>query len=259
MAGPSSIEWTEVTWNPIAGCKLVSLGCTNCYAMRLAGRLQAMGHPKYHGVTRKSGGRHVWSGKVQLDEGSLDAPTSWRKPRRVFVNSMSDLFQEHVPSDFIAKVWCVMEHANWHTYQILTKRPERMRIMLSGTKFKMLPNVWLGTSIESAEYLHRLADLRATPAAMRFISFEPLLGPIGEVDLQGIGWSIVGGESGPYARPMEKAWVEEIRRTCARQNVAFFFKQWGGRNKKAAGRELNGRTWDEYPSDSQRVTAGLSL
>lgn len=247
MAGQSNIEWTEATWNPIAGCKIVSPGCTNCYAMRMAARLQAMGHSKYMGTTRKSGSKHVWTGRIVLDEGSLEAPLGWRKPMRIFVNSMSDLFQEKVAVDFIRRVWRVMEDANWHTFQILTKRPDNMAAILSDRVFKVLPNVWLGTSIEDAAHLARLEYLRGTPAETRFISFEPLLGPIPDVNLKGVRWTIVGGESDPRARPVDEAWIEAIRRNCERQDVAFFFKQWGGKNKKAAGRLLNGRTWDEYP------------
>ncbi len=254
MAGASSIEWTEATWNPIAGCFMVSPGCTNCYAMRMAGRLEAIGLAKYRGTTRRSGGRSVWTGQVTLDDAALSLPAQWRKPKRVFVNSMSDLFQDVVPIEFIGKVWRAMEKANWHTYQILTKRPERMRAILSHGNFKVLPHVWLGTSVESGDYVDRVEELRATPAAVRFISFEPLLGRIGEVDLRGIAWAIVGGESGPRCRPMDPAWVREIRASCDDQGVAFFFKQWGGRNKKAAGRRLDGRTWDAYPEPSAAVT-----
>lgn len=248
MATGSRIEWTEATWNPVAGCAMVSPGCTNCYAMRMAGRLEAIGHPKYQGTTRKSGGRTVWTGCVVADERSLEAPSRWRKPLRIFVNSMSDLFHEDVSDDFIVRVWRVMETANWHTYQILTKRPERMKTLLKRSSFKVLPNVWLGTSVESADYTERLKWLRQVPAAVRFISFEPLLGPVGEVDLSGIAWAIVGGESGPAARPMRKIWATDIRRQCRAQGVAFFFKQWGGPNKKKAGRVLDGRTYDEYPA-----------
>jgi protein gp37 len=253
MAGLSDIEWTEATWNPIAGCAVVSPGCTNCYAMRMAARLEAMGQDKYRGTTRKAKRRHVWTGRINLHRASLDAPLGWKAARRIFVNSMSDLFHEDVPSGYIRDVWRVMEQARWHTYQILTKRPERMAQVLTAAKFPMLPNVWLGTSIEDAKRLPRLKHLRAAPAAVRFVSFEPLLGPIPDVDLGGIHWAIVGGESGPRARPMDRSWVEEIRRNCASQDVAFFFKQWGGRNKKATGRDLNGRTWDEYPSSPQAV------
>jgi len=247
MATGSSIEWTEATWNPVAGCTIVSPGCANCYAMRMAARLQAIGHPKYEGVTRKSGRRSVWTGRINLDETLLDAPLRWRRPLRVFVNSMSDLFHEKVPPDFIGKVWATMEAAHWHTFQVLTKRPERMRALLRGGSFKILPNVWLGTSVESAGYAGRLHALRATPAAARFASVEPLLGPIARLDLTNIDWVIVGGESGPDARPMQKRWVTDIRRQCRRQGVAFFFKQWGGTNKKKAGRKLDGRFYDEYP------------
>jgi len=247
MAGASSIEWTEATWNPVAGCLMVSPGCANCYAMRMAGRLEAMGLQKYLGTTRRSGGRFVWTGRVVLDDEALSVPVAWRKPRRIFVNSMSDLFQEAVPVDFIGKVWRAMEGANWHTYQILTKRPERMRATLSGGNLGVLPHVWLGTSVESTDYIDRIDLLRETPAAVRFISFEPLVGRIGSVDLRGIDWAIVGGESGPRCRPIDPIWVREIRAACKEQGVAFFFKQWGGRNKKVAGRHLDGRTWDAYP------------
>ena len=177
----------------------------------------------------------------------LTEPLKWARSRRVFVNSMSDLFQDGVPIEFIGKVWRAIEKANWHTYQILTKRPERMRAILSKGDFRVLPHVWLGTSVESGDYVDRIEQLRATPAAVRFISFEPLLGRIGEVDLRDIAWTIVGGESGPRCRPMEPAWVREIRASCEEQGVAFFFKQWGGRTPKAGGRELDGRTWDEMP------------
>lgn len=248
MAGSSDIEWTEATWNPIAGCKVISPGCTNCYAMRMAARLQAMGQWKYEGTTRKSGRRHVWTGNVVLDHDALDIPLTWRKPRRIFVNSMSDLFQDAVPADFVREVWRTMERAHWHTFQILTKRPDRMASVLKREEFTVLPNVWLGTSIEDVERLFRLESLRETPALIRFISFEPLLGPIPNVDLGGIQWAIVGGESGPGSRPIDEAWVEDIKRNCRRNKVAFFFKQWGGHNKKASGRTLKGRTWDEYPA-----------
>jgi protein gp37 len=216
--------------------------------MRMAGRLEAIGNSKYQGTTRKSGDRIVWTGRILADERSLEAPARWRKPMRIFVNSMSDLFHEGVPDHFIARVWHVMETANWHTYQILTKRPERMKNLLGRAPFKVLPNVWLGTSVENVDYVERLSWLRETPAAVRFISFEPLLGSVGEVDLSGVAWAIVGGESGPAARPMRKVWATEIRRQCRAQGVAFFFKQWGGTNKKKAGRILDGRTYDEYPA-----------
>jgi protein gp37 len=244
----SDIEWTEATWNPIAGCKIVSPGCTNCYAMRMAARLQAMGMTKYAGTTRKSGTRRVWTGKVNTDLQVLLAPLGWKKPQRIFVNSMSDLFQENADERFIRQVWSVMERAYWHSFQILTKRPERMLNILSRPEFPTLTNVWLGASVESKDYLDRVDALRRVPARVRFISFEPLLGPIADPDLAGIHWAIVGGESGPNARSMESWWVEEIRDTCRRQDVAFFFKQWGGKRKKGTGRIFEGKTWDEYPA-----------
>jgi protein gp37 len=247
VATGTHIEWTEATWNPVAGCKIVSPGCTNCYAMRMAARLQAMGMTKYAGTTRKSGRRHVWTGRVNIDLDALLAPLQWRKPKRIFVNSMSDLFQEKADERFIKQVWQVMERAHWHSFQVLTKRPERMLRVLSKSDFPMLPNVWLGASIENADYLDRIDILRHVPARVRFISFEPLLGPIIAPDLAGIHWAIVGGESGPRARPMEPWWVEELRDSCHRQGVAFFFKQWGGKRKKQTGRLLGNRTWDEYP------------
>ncbi|MBI1867503.1 MAG: phage Gp37/Gp68 family protein [Methylocystis sp.] len=247
MAGLSYIEWTEATWNPLAGCAMASPGCTNCYAQRMAARLAAMGVEKYSGTTRKSGRRAVWTGQINFDEASLAAPLKWRKPMRIFVNSMSDLFQDSVPEHFIAGVWTVMEKAFWHSFQILTKRPERMRDVLRGKDFSTLPNVWLGTSVESQEYVGRIDMLRETPAHVRFVSFEPLIGPVIAADLSGVHWVIVGGESGPGARPMEAWWVEKLRDACSEQDVAFFFKQWGGVRKGRSGRTLAGRTWDEYP------------
>ena len=247
MAGNSEIEWTEMTWNPIAGCSLVSPGCTNCYAMRMAARLQAMGLPKYAGTTRKSGRRHVWTGRVNVDPASIALPLTWRAPKRVFVNSMSDLFQDAVDEGVIRQVWEVMRQAHRHTFQILTKRPERMQRILSKRAFPTLPNVWLGTSVESAAQVDRLDQLRRVPARVRFVSFEPLIGPITDPDLRDIHWAIVGGESGPRARPMEEGWVDDLRDVCQRQGVAFFFKQWGGTRKKRSGRLLQGRVWDEYP------------
>jgi protein gp37 len=247
MAGLSDIEWTEATWNPVAGCAMVSPGCTNCYAQRMAARLTAMGVKKYAGTTRKSGGRAVWTGRVNVDETALAAPLEWKRPLRIFVNSMSDLFQDTVPVSFVRRVWNVMKDSNWHTYQILTKRPDRMRDILLKEGFPILKNVWLGTSVESQEYTDRIELLRETPAHVRFVSFEPLLGPIVELDLSSIHWAIVGGESGPRARPMEAWWVEELRDQCVEQDVAFFFKQWGGTRKKSTGRMLQGRTWDQYP------------
>lgn len=247
MAGASEIEWTDATWNPVSGCLMVSPGCTNCYAMRMAARLQAMGVAQYSKSTRKSGGRAVWTGRVAVNETAIEAPLQWRKPRKIFVNSMSDLFQEAVDRTVVQRVWSVMERAPQHIFQILTKRPERMRHDMRDLRLPTLANVWLGTSVESGELKGRIQELQETPAAVRFISFEPLIAPIGKIDLTKIDWAIVGGESGPKARPIKAEWVEEIHAQCVRQGVAFFFKQWGGTNKKAAGRILNGRTWDEYP------------
>jgi protein gp37 len=244
----SSIEWTDATWNPVAGCSVISPGCSNCYAMRMAARLEAMGLQKYRGLTRKSGRRHVWTGKVRCDASTLDAPRTWSKPRRIFVNSMSDLFHEEVPAAFVASVWTVMADTPRHTYQILTKRPDRMLEIIVGQSLPVLPNVWLGTSVEDSRVLDRIDVLRQVPAAIRFISFEPLIGSVADSDLTAISWAIVGGESGPCARPMRSEWVEEIESLCQLTGVAFFFKQWGGANKKAAGRRYRGRTWDDMPA-----------
>ena len=244
----TTIEWTDATWNPVAGCTVVTSGCTNCYAMRFAARLEAMGVQKYRGLTRASGGRRVWTGAIRLDESALSVPLTWTKPRRVFVNSMSDLFHDDVPVEFIAKVWTVMEQTPHHTYQILTKRPSRMRQLLEGLGRPELPNVWVGTSIENADVLWRADELRETPAAIRFVSFEPLIGSVADIDLTGIHWAIVGGESGPKSRPMEPRWVDEIKECCRLEGVAFFFKQWGGKNKSKTGRVLHGQTWDEMPA-----------
>jgi len=243
----TSIEWTDTTWNPVAGCTVLTAGCTNCYAMRMAARLDAMGTPKYRGITRKSGGRAVWTGKIKLDNASLDAPKGWAKPRKVFVNSMSDLFHEDVPVEFIAKVWAVMKDTPRHTYQILTKRPWLMSEVLNRPDFPVLPNVWLGASVEDGRVLGRLDALRKVPAAIRFVSLEPLIGSVADGDLTGIHWAIVGGESGPRSREMKPEWVDEIEAMCARSGTVFFFKQWGGKNKKAAGRLLHGRTYDDMP------------
>ena len=248
MAGLSDIEWTDATWNPISGCLMASPGCTNCYAMRMAARLQAMDHPAYRGVIRKSGGRPVWTGKINLIEKALSAPLSWRKPRKIFVNSMSDLFQDGVPEEFIFRVWTVMQKAEWHVFQVLTKRPDNMLRILKTLQVPQLKNVWLGTSVESKDYVPRIDFLRSVPSEVRFISFEPLIDDIGDLNLEGIHWAIVGGESGPRARPMKAKWVEAVRSQCRKQRVAFFFKQWGGTNKKATGREYRGRTWDNFPA-----------
>jgi protein gp37 len=244
----TSIEWTDATWNPVAGCTVLSAGCTNCYAMRMAARLQAMGMKKYQGLTRKSGKRHVWTGKIRCDSESLDTPREWRKPKRVFVNSMSDLFHEGVPERFIQKVWAVMKETPQHTYQILTKRPDRMAQITGMSILDVLPNVWLGTSIENASVFERLDQLRQTQAVVRFVSFEPLLASVRGADLTDINWAIVGGESGPRARAMEAIWVDEIEAMCREQQVAFFFKQWGGVRKDRTGRLRSGRTYDSMPN-----------
>lgn len=250
----TEIEWTDATWNPVAGCSIVSPGCTNCYAMNMAKRLEAMHVEKYRGLTRKSGTRTIWTGAIRTDQASLEIPYSWKKPRKIFVNSMSDLFHEQVSEDFIKSVWRVMEETPHHHYQILTKRPERMLDVLTNSGVRVLPNVWLGTSIESAEVAKRLDFLREVPAAIRFISFEPLIGPVGKIDLTDIQWAIVGGESGKNARPIKELWIDEIYDQCSIYNTAFFFKQWGTwgkdnkkRSKKANGREYRGRTWDQMP------------
>lgn len=243
----TTIEWTDATWNPVAGCSVITAGCTNCYAMRMAARLEAMGVEKYKGLTRLSGGRRVWTGRLFLDEAALDTPSRWRKPRRIFVNSMSDLFHEDVPADFIARVWQAMEATPHHTFQVLTKRPDRMATVLASRDFRRLPNVWLGTSVEDARVLSRLDNLRDVPAIVRFVSFEPLIGSVANADLRDIAWAIVGGESGPRSRPMQAEWVDEVEAACRRHGAAFFFKQWGGVQKKKTGRTYRGREWDELP------------
>lgn len=243
----TSIEWTDATWNPVAGCTIMSAGCTNCYAMRMAARLEAMGVDKYRGLTRKSGGRAKWTGDLYLDHAALAIPGTWKKPRNVFVNSMSDLFHPNVPVSFIRKIWAEMARTRRHTYQILTKRPDRMAEVLSDG-FEVLPNVWLGSSVEDGRVLHRLDELRQVPARVRFVSFEPLIGSVAGSKLDGIHWAIVGGESGPNARPMAPLWIDEIFEMCTDAGSAFFFKQWGGKNKKATGRSYRGKTWDNMPS-----------
>ena len=256
----SAIEWTDATWNPVAGCSIMSAGCSNCYAMQMARRLEAMGVEKYAGLTRLSGKRAVWNGVVREDITSLDIPLRWKKPRKIFVNSMSDLFHPNVSANFIARVWEVMAATPRHSYQILTKRPERMAQFLHSGQFGRLSNVWLGTSVEDEDVVHRIDELRGVPAEIRFISFEPLIGSVGEVDLTGIDWAIVGGESGPRARPIKEVWIDEIHRSCRRYGTAFFFKQWGAwgkdnkrRSKKSNGRTYRGRTWDEMPINTHSL------
>lgn len=254
------IEWTDTTWNPVAGCKIMSAGCTNCYAMQMARRLDAMGVEKYKGLTRKSGRRIIWNNTVRLDEKALDIPRRWRKPRNVFVNSMSDLFHDLVTDEFILKVWKVMAETPQHNYQILTKRPDRMANLVSQKIEIVLPNVWLGTSVENIDVVSRIDELRNVPAAVRFISFEPLIGPVGQTSLKDIHWAIVGGESGASARPIQEDWIDEIHELCREYDTAFFFKQWGTwgadnkkRSKKANGRQYRGQTWDEMPSVAASV------
>lgn len=256
----TQIEWTDATWNPVAGCSIVTAGCTHCYAMAMAKRLEAMRMEKYAGLTRKTGRRIVWNGVVREDQAALSIPHRWRKPRKIFVNSMSDLFHEQVSDAFILDVWKVMSETPHHNYQILTKRPERMAELVTAKIGEVLPNVWLGTSIEDASVAERIDHLRSAPAAIRFISFEPLIGSVGTIDLYGIHWAIVGGESGKSARPIREEWIDEIYVQCLSANTAFFFKQWGTwgkdnkkRSKKANGREYRGRTWDEMPASPQAV------
>ena len=236
----TTIEWTEMTWNPVTGCSKVSPGCLNCYAERMAKRLQAMGQSNY---------RDGFA--VRTHAQMLGAPFSWTKPRMVFVNSMGDLFHEEVSADFIRRVFDVMERTPRHTYQLLTKRTERLVEVAS-----VLPwpdNVWMGVTVEDNERLSRAQRLQAVPAAVKFLSVEPLLGPLPDLDLAGLDWVIVGGESGPGARPMRPEWVFSIRDACVEAAVPFFFKQWGGTRKKAAGRTLADRTWDEMPQEAARV------
>jgi len=257
----TQIEWTDATWNPVAGCSVASAGCTNCYAMNMARRLEAMGVAKYNGLTRKSGKKVVWKGIVREDKSALSIPIKWRKPRKIFVNSMSDLFHPEVSDSFILDVWDVMRKTPRHNFQILTKRPERMKEVIENLIGEVLPNVWLGTSVEDSNVTERIDALRKTPAKIRFISFEPLIGSVGDVDLTGIHWSIVGGESGSKARPMKEEWIDEIHDQCYIYDTAFFFKQWGTwgkdnkkRSKKANGREYRNQTWDEMPQFENQLS-----
>lgn len=245
MTNKSDIEWTEMTWNPVAGCSILSEGCTNCYAMRMAARLEAMGVRKYKGLTRKTGGRHKWNGKVRVDQKSLKAPMKTKKPVLIFVNSMSDIFHEGVSLSFIKKVFRVIEQTPHHTYQVLTKRSDRLLELSDSLTWPK--NLWMGVSVENRKHKYRIHHLRKTGAQVKFLSLEPLLGPLGKTDLRKIDWVIAGGESGPNARPIEEKWVRNIRDECVAKGVAFHFKQWGGINKKKTGRELDGRIWDEKP------------
>jgi protein gp37 len=235
MATQSNIEWTENTWNPITGCTKVSQGCKNCYAERMATRLRAMGAERY---------RNGFSVTLQPD--LVDLPRAWRKPRRVFVNSMSDLFHDDVPLEFIQRIFDTMNVCPHHTFQILTKRSGRLVDVAS--RLPWARNVWMGVSVENAEVIDRVRDLARVPAAIRFLSCEPLIGPLNNLPLTGIHWVIVGGESGPRARPMAEEWVESIFTQCRRARVQFFFKQWGGVRKDLTGRKFHGRTYDEMPS-----------
>jgi|SRR2546426_9774816 len=237
MGQGSGIEWTEATWNPVTGCTKISPGCTHCYAERLAGRLQAMGQPNYaNGFD------------LTLQPHMLDLPLQWKRPRMIFVNSMSDLFHIGVPLDYIREVFRVMERAHWHSFQVLTKRADRLEML--SPQLPWAPNIWMGVSVESEKYRNRIEHLRRVPARIRFLSLEPLLGPLQSLDLRSIEWVIVGGESGPRARRLDPAWALDLRDQCVRANVAFFFKQWGGVNKKRAGRLLEGRLWNDLPSEA---------
>ncbi len=251
MAGKSSIEWTDATWNPVAGCTPVSSGCLNCYAARLALRLERMGGTvgrKYEGLAKKGkSGIPVFTGRLNLDESALALPSTWKRPRTVFVNSMSDLFHESVPFEFLKQVFEVMESCSQHSFQVLTKRPERA-LRLS-PRLPWPRNVWMGASVESSKHLNRVQVLAQVPAQVRFLSCEPLIGPLAGLGLERIHWVIVGGESGPGARPMEEDWVMEIQDLCQRNEVPFFFKQWGGVQKHRTGRLLVGRTWDQMPQE----------
>ena len=246
MAQNSAIEWTETTWNPLTGCTKISPGCKHCYAERMALRLQAMGQANYANGFR-----------LTLQPQMLEAPLAWKKPRFVFVNSMSDLFHKDVPDSYVLRVFEVMRHAHWHTFQVLTKRSQRLLQM--SPKIAWPENIWMGVSVERSDYTFRIDHLRQTAAITRFLSLEPLLGPLPDLDLSGIDWVIVGGESGPGARPVHQAWVTDIRDQCVAADVPFFFKQWGGVFKKRNGRTLEGRTWDEMPGLGSPSVARISL
>lgn len=242
MGSKSSIEWTEYTWNPVTGCTKISPGCTHCYAERMAKRLKAMGQPNY-----------VNGFELTLHNDALELPLRWKKPKSIFVNSMSDLFHEEVPDAFILSTFDVMRRASWHRFQVLTKRSERMTEI--SPRLPWANNIWMGVSVENADAAFRIDYLRQTEAHIKFLSLEPLLGPLPHLNLSGINWVIVGGESGPGARPMDEGWVIDLRRQCQRAGVSFFFKQWGGVQKKKAGRLLEGRTWDELPETDRQPLA----
>lgn len=234
MATKSTIEWTESTWNPVTGCKKISPGCKNCYAERLSKRLKAMGQKNYANGF-----------KLTLQPHMLELPLKWKKPQTIFVNSMSDLFHVDIPLEYIQRVFDVMNRAHWHRFQVLTKRADRLEEVSSALCWS--PNIWMGVSVESQKYVERIDNLRNCGAKVKFLSLEPLLGPLENLNLQNIDWAIVGGESGYGARPMEIDWVLDIRRQCEESDVPFFFKQWGGFNKKKTGRTLEGKTYDEMP------------
>jgi len=238
MGAKSSIEWTESTWNPLTGCTKISPGCKHCYAERMAKRLKAMGQPNYANGFN-----------LTMHEDALELPLRWKKPQTIFVNSMSDLFHEDVPDTFILEAFDVMRRASWHRFQVLTKRSERLAEI--SPRLPWGANIWMGVSVENADYAFRIDHLRQTGAYIKFLSLEPLLGPLPSLDLSCMDWAIVGGESGPGARPMDREWVIDIQHQCQRENVPFFFKQWGGVQKKKAGRVLEGRTWDEMPETGQ--------
>ncbi len=234
MAAKTSIEWTESTWNPVTGCTKISAGCTNCYAERMSKRLKAMGQPNY-----------VNGFEVTMHPHALEHPLKWKKPQVIFVNSMSDLFHDDIPLEFIQQIFDVMTRANWHTFQILTKRTERLVELAPLLNWP--ENVWMGVTVEDADCAYRIDCLRDIPAAVRFLSMEPLLSAVEDMNLENIDWVIVGGESGPGSRPIDKQWVRGIRKQCREAKVPFFFKQWGGVNKKKTGRLLGGRVYNEMP------------
>lgn len=244
MATNSAIEWTGSTWNPVTGCAKISPGCKHCYAERMAKRLQAMGRANY-----------VQGFKLALHPHALEKPLEWKKPQTIFVNSMSDLFWDEVPESFIQQVFAVMQRAHWHTFQILTKRSERLAEL--SPRLPWPANVWMGVSVENRDYVHRIDHLRQSGARLKFLSIEPLLGPIPNLKLDNIDWVIVGGESGPGARPMDPAWVTDIRDQCLRARVPFFFKQWGGPRKKKAGRVLEGKIWDQMPAVAPKTSESV--
>ncbi|CAO5236744.1 DUF5131 family protein [Frankia sp. AgKG'84/4] len=243
MADRSAIEWTQATWNPTTGCDKVSTGCDNCYALNLAGRLKTMGSPKYQrdGDPRTSGPGFG----VTMHPDALAIPLRWKAPRQIFVNSMSDLFHAQVSATFVREVFDTIAAAPQHTFQVLTKRSLRLARLADTLSWP--DNLWMGVSVENAAALSRIDDLRHVPAAVKFLSCEPLLGPLTGIDVDGIDWVIAGGESGPHHRPIETSWVAELRDVCNHADVPFFFKQWGGRTPKAKGRLLDGRVWDEMP------------